>query len=124
MEKEISVRAHHGMCFKYFKGEGYSDGFTKNMAEMKAFLENEDPEISVVNHADIVCKDCPNLVERNCLSYEKVNRYDEGVLSACELPSGQRLKYSDFSILVEEKVIKTGMREKICGDCQWTELCK
>ena len=36
----IPLRPHHGMCLAYFKGEGYSNGFTAHMAEMlKIFLE-------------------------------------------------------------------------------------
>ena len=37
--KIIPLRPHHGMCLAYFKGEGYSNGFTAHMAEMlKIFL--------------------------------------------------------------------------------------
>ena len=45
----IPLRPHHGMCLAYFKGEGYSNGFTAHMAEMlKIFLEGKKiakPEI-------------------------------------------------------------------------------
>lgn len=27
----IPLRPHHGMCLAYFKGEGYSNGFTAHM---------------------------------------------------------------------------------------------
>ena len=30
--KIIPLRPHHGMCLAYFKGEGYSGGFTAHMA--------------------------------------------------------------------------------------------
>ena len=40
--KIIPLRPHHGMCLAYFKGEGYSGGFTAHMAEMlKLFLSGE-----------------------------------------------------------------------------------
>ena len=32
--KNIPLRPHHGMCLAYFKGEGYSDGFSAHMQEM------------------------------------------------------------------------------------------
>ena len=41
--KIIPLRPHHGMCLAYFKGEGYSGGFTAHMAEMlKLFLSGWD----------------------------------------------------------------------------------
>ena len=40
--KIIPLRPHHGMCLAYFKGEGYSNGFTAHMSEMlKIFLEGK-----------------------------------------------------------------------------------
>ena len=27
------IRPHHGMCLYFFEGKGYSEGFTKHMAE-------------------------------------------------------------------------------------------
>ena len=122
--KEINLRAHHGMCFKYFVGKGYSDGFTKNMAEMKALLEGTDPTVAVINSADTVCAKCPNLETDGCRSCDKVEKYDNGVLRACGIEPGTKMPYSEFSLLVTKNVIDKGLREKICGDCQWTSLCK
>ena len=28
------IRPHHGMCLYFFEGKGYSEGFTKHMAEV------------------------------------------------------------------------------------------
>lgn len=38
------IRAHHGMCLPFFRGEGYSGAFVENMTRMKKILE-ENPEI-------------------------------------------------------------------------------
>lgn len=38
------IRAHHGMCLAFFRGQGYSGAFVENMANMKAILE-ENPDI-------------------------------------------------------------------------------
>ena len=44
----IPLRPHHGMCLAYFKGEGYSNGFTAHMAEMlKIFLEGKKIRLHV-----------------------------------------------------------------------------
>lgn len=39
--KNIPLRPHHGMCLAYFKGEGYSDGFSAHMQEMLDIFQKE-----------------------------------------------------------------------------------
>ena len=41
------IRPHHGMCFSFFQGKGYSGAFTENMAAMKERLE-ENPEVTLL----------------------------------------------------------------------------
>lgn len=123
-EKAVMLRAHHGMCFKFFQGKGYSEGFVGNMASMKEYLEKDNPIVRVVDKDDVVCRHCPNLTEKGCISYGKVENYDRGVLKALSVEPGTTLRYSEFSSSVAEKIINAGLREKICGDCQWNELCK
>ena len=43
-EYQYRIRAHHGMCLAFFKGNGYSSGFTKHMGNVKYALE-ENPMI-------------------------------------------------------------------------------
>ena len=58
-EMVIPLRPHHGMCLAYFKGEGYSNGFTAHMAEMlKIFLEGKKIRLHV--DTDEICSACPN----------------------------------------------------------------
>ena len=58
-----------------------------------------------------------------CASEEKVLRYDREVLSACGLKEGDVLPFEKFVQAVQEKIIETGRREKICGACAWNEIC-
>ena len=58
-----------------------------------------------------------------CEAQEKVYRYDHGVLDACGLAEGEELNFLEFTRKVQEKVIDTGLRAKICGDCQWNNIC-
>ena len=46
-EYQYRIRAHHGMCLAFFKGNGYSSGFTKHMGNVKYALE-ENPMIKVL----------------------------------------------------------------------------
>lgn len=131
-KESVILRAHHGMCFYFFQGKGYSDDFTKNMSELKSFLDTIDPYVKVVAHDDAVCKNCPNL-RRNtnnqesdefmCISADKVSGYDRAVLEALNLKENTVLKYSEFSKMVQENIIKKGFRTKICGDCMWNSIC-
>ena len=130
-KKRIPVRPHHGMCLAYFIGKGYSEGFSAHMEKMLHILEQDVP-IRLVVSLDEICSACPNhqvTVEASgeekeiCEAQEKVYRYDHGVLDACGLAEGEEMNFLEFTRKVQEKVIDTGLREKICGDCQWNSIC-
>ena len=132
-KKRIPVRPHHGMCLAYFIGKGYSEGFSAHMEKMLHILE-QDVSIQLVVSLDEICSACPNhqflTDEENpgekkeiCEAQEKVFRYDHGVLEACGLTEGEELNFLEFAQKVQKKVIDTGLREKICGDCEWNEIC-
>ena len=97
-EGPIPIRPHHGMCLAYYVGHGYSAGFN-------------------------FCSACPNARGEGCVTDEKVKRYDRAVLAACGLEEGTELSFLDFARQVEEHILSAGLREEICGDCQWTGLC-
>ena len=114
-------RAHHGMCLYFFQGRGYSGEFVENMSRMKAVLE-ENPEICLMDSPDDICAACPNRLTQNCA--EKASRYDREVLRRCGLSVGERLPYREFSRKVIETILRRGVRAEICGDCQWSSLCR
>lgn len=116
------IRAHHGMCFSFFQGKGYSGEFTENMRAMKEKLD-ENPEVVLLDAVDDVCAYCPNNQEGVCTSAEKADEYDRQVLEHCKLSAGTQISWKDFAKKVQELIIDTGEREKICGDCQWNEIC-
>ena len=122
----IRLRAHHGMCLAFFRGKGYSEEFSSHMGRIKALLE-ADPEqvIEVICSTDDICAACPNNAGGICTSEEKVARYDAGVMTMLcpEGAAGGKMAYVDFSRLVRERILLAGEREKICGDCQWSEIC-
>lgn len=117
------VRAHHGMCFSFFQGKGYSGEFTDNMWAMKEKL-NENPEVILLEETDDVCAHCPNNQEGSCVSLDQVAGYDRQVLALCGLSAGVQIKWKDFEKLVRENILVPGRREEICGGCEWNELCK
>ena len=115
------LRAHHGMCLPFFQGKGYSGAFVENMTQMKGILE-ENPVICLVDSADDLCAACPNRLTESCA--EKASRYDREVLRRCGLSVGERLPYREFSRKVIETILRPGDRREICGDCQWSSLCR
>ena len=116
------IRAHHGMCFSFFQGKGYSGEFTENMWAMKNKLE-QNLEVILVREADDVCAHCPNNRDGVCTSATKTQTYDEQVLEYCQLVPNTKIKWNDFHKSVNEHILSAGRREQICGDCQWNELC-
>ena len=82
-EAVIPLRAHHGLCLRFFQGKGYSGAFVENMAQKKAMLE-ENPLVRLTDQADEICRACPNNLSGQCESAEKVRRYDREVLSRME----------------------------------------
>ena len=114
------IRAHHGMCLYFFRGRGYSGEFVENMGKMKALLE-ENPQIRLMDGYDDICAACPNKLTETCA--EKASRYDREVLRRCGLSAGDTMPYLDFSEKVVEAILRPGVREEICGDCQWSSLC-
>lgn len=116
------IRAHHGMCFCFFRGKGYSGEFTDNMWAMKEKLKR-NPEVILLRETDDVCAHCPNNLSGECTSAGKVESYDSQVLALCGLAPNARIGWNDFEKLVEEHILSAGKREKICGGCQWNDLC-
>ena len=118
----FTLRAHHGLCLSFFRGKGYSKEFVDNMTAIQTALKS-DPLVKIVAETEDICCCCPHNINGKCKSFDKVLGYDKGVLTACGLQPGTILPYSAFKNLVEEKILKAGIREEICGDCQWSSIC-
>ena len=117
------IRAHHGMCFAYYRGEGYSNDFIAHMWQMKQLLE-KNPIIELETRTDDVCKACPNNKEGICTSDNSAAEYDRQVLSCLGLHEGDTMRWWEFALLVDRQIVQTGTRAEICGECQWHHLCQ
>jgi hypothetical protein len=116
------IRAHHGMCFSFFQGKGYSGEFTENMWSMKEKL-SRNPEVILLNETDDVCSRCPNNHAGKCTSADKVDDYDRQVLALCGFREGTKIRWADFEKSVHDNILSQGKRSVICGGCQWNALC-
>ena len=112
------------MCLAFFEGKGYSAGFTAHMAQILEYLEQENPIVTVVAEADCICGGCPNLTDGRCRKAALVERYDRQVLSLCGMEEHSPSDWESFSARVAERILSQGKRSEICGDCQWSSICK
>lgn len=118
------LRPHHGMCFQFYEGKGYSEEFTDHMGAVMQRLEADPAQLITLQVAtDEVCRQCPNNIDGACEDNPKVKRYDEAVLAACGLQDGACITYAHFMETVKNRIIDAKKRENICGDCCWNEIC-
>lgn len=113
------IRPHHGLCAEFFRGEGYSGDFTRNMGEVLAELDRNDSPVRLVLHEDIICKSCPNIGKCG----EKAPRYDLKVLELCGIDEGSEINWKDFRELVRKRIILRGRLPEVCSDCIWADIC-
>lgn len=119
----VRLRPHHGLCMAFFVGEGYSDAFSRHMGEVLAALL-KGGGVRLCCAVDQVCAACPENEGGLCRKPEQVAGYDRAVLRLCGLREGAELPFADFTALVQRRIIAPGLREDICGGCQWNELCR
>mgnify|MGYP002508157422 CR=1 FL=1 len=122
------IRAHHGMCFSFFQGKGYSGDFIENMQAMKETL-SRNPEVVLLCETDDVCSRCPNNHFGQCAGSSpetpgKAESYDRQVLALCGLREGTKIRWEDFADAVQTHILSPGKRREICGDCEWDSLCR
>lgn len=121
----IKLRPHHIMCLRFFKGVGYSDEFTKNMAHIHSTLVNGDKVVILVTGDDDICSKCPGLKSGVCDSEENVRLLDRRALDALSIQTGREYRYKDLA-KYRDKVLDKVLHEKICSTCQWYKegVCK
>lgn len=118
----MKLRAHHLLCLPNFIGEGYSDAFSANMTAQKRRLA-EKGRFTLASGADAICAACPKRRGGDCVSQEKVLRYDAAVCLLLGLEPGREYEAAALERRVREEIFKAGRLGAICGDCEWYSLC-
>lgn len=119
----VLFRPHHGLCFSFFQGKGYSPAFTENLRKILTELSTNNLPVCLTAGPDPVCAKCPNNLDGKCSSFEKVQRYDHAVLALCSLKEGDILPYHTFCEHIRSSILNTGKRREVCADCSWDSLC-
>ena len=119
----VLFRPHHGLCFSFFQGKGYSPEFTENLRKVLSELSSNHLLVCLTAGPDPVCAKCPNNLQGKCASFEKTQRYDRAVLALCGLKEGDILPYHTFCDHIQSYILKAGKRREVCADCSWDELC-
>ena len=120
--KPLRIRAHHGLCFLFFKGLGYNAAFVDNMQAVWQVLQ-ENPMVTLTTQCDCVCVACPNCGQGGCVGFREVQTLDQRVLALCGLTAETPIYWDDLRNRVLEAIVFAGKRQEICGACQWSAIC-
>lgn len=122
---DLLLRPHHGLCIQFYEGKGYSEEFTQKMDELINQIHlNPKMLIRLHSDVDVLCDSCPNNIESECITNNKVKQLDEKVLSYCDMKSGQVLSIHDFLQTVKEMILEKELHPSLCSDCEWYSICK
>ncbi len=94
------------------------------MTNIINYLNQQDPLLSLTQDCDIICNSCPNKICEKCKHNSKVQKIDNMCFYVSGLKAGDLIKWSVLREKVYELIISTGKLYDICGDCQWSTICK
>ena len=120
----MKLRPHHLLCIQKYTGSGYDDAFAACMeALIRRLAACPGTAVTLAEGRDDLCAACPHMAGGRCGSEEKVNRLDRGVLEACGFSAGETRSWSALARTAREHVLEKDPCEKVCGCCEWFELC-
>lgn len=120
----IPLRPHHLLCLLGFRGLGYTDAFTANMAAIAARLRRQGgEEVSLVirSRADAICTPCPERRGQSCTKAELIAALDRRHAAALGLEEGARLSWGEGLARIRQN-IDPGDLEELCQGCRWLPL--
>ena len=120
MRNKSKLRGHHLICLNFFRGEGYSEDFIKNIFEL---LKNE--QLEIVSGPDEVCAKCPLLKDEKCAS----NEYTDGMILVQDKEALRLLGFMPGEI-VDWKMIAAILpdilevwKAQFCAGCGYRKVC-
>lgn len=124
---KVSLRPHHLLCLKGYKGYNYDNNHKVNWNLIQNKLQSSDVDVLVVSGHDDLCGNCPN---KNLLSNKRcndngVNKLDEAVKSLIGITFGESYKFEKLVQKLNSKITHQ-LHEKLCSSCVWWQkgLCR
>ena len=117
---KAKLRGHHLICLNFFRGEGYSEDFIRNIYSV---IGKKD--IDIVKGTDEVCAKCPYLKDGMCnnpeYSDEMITHQDSEALRLLEFKPGMRVDWR----LISDKLpgIIGDWKAQFCGECGYRKVC-
>lgn len=108
---------------QFFEGKGYSEKFVCETERILKYLNEKNPELTLVCGCDIICGSCPNNENGKCSANEKVCKIDERCLQKYGLNFGDKIRWNKLKSLAYENIISKKMISEVCRDCEWRSLC-
>ncbi|GFO98186.1 hypothetical protein ig2599ANME_2409 [groundwater metagenome] len=119
-KKRAKLRGHHLICLNFFRGEGYSEDFIRNIYSV---IEKEN--IETVKGPDDVCARCPYLKDDRCkspeYSDEMIQLQDRDALRLLELKPGMVVSWKAISDKLPGIIDE--WRAHFCGECGYRKDC-
>lgn len=124
----MRIRAHHLLCMQGFQGYGYSEDFSKNMAEIVKTLKNSPKyKIEIITGSDVICACCPYNINEICQvnqgSHEEIMEMDIKILKKLRISEGSIFEAGEVFDITNKKLKTYFDMKEICGDCKWSEKC-
>jgi len=117
---KTKLRGHHLICLNFFRGEGYSEEFIRNIYSVVA-----KERIEIVKGADDVCAMCPYLKGGMCnnpeYSDEMILLQDRKALKLLELKPGMSVDWKMISYKLPG--IMGDWKAQFCRECVYKKVC-
>ncbi|GGH20475.1 hypothetical protein SAMN05444007_101402 [Cribrihabitans marinus] len=118
----IRFRPHHFLCALGFRGKGYSDAFTGNMARIvQDGLRGpggDARQIEVVGATDDICIPCPHRRGTLCAKETRIAALDARHAAALNLAAGDLLTWGAAKERIRA-LVAPGDLSRLCAGCQW-----
>lgn len=118
---KMNIRAHHLLCIRNFKGNGYSKEFVDNFYKVLERLPEE--RIKIVNSVDVICEKCPHNKKGICKkkkdSEKKARELDGSIINAASINLDEEYSYNKLQKLIRNIHVKD-----FCKDCEWKDYCQ
>jgi uncharacterized protein len=124
-QKFVRLRGHHLVCLHFFRGEGYSPDFIRNLKELMEHL-HAGFQIEVTDEADDVCGLCPYLTGGKCTYDGKYSDVMIREMDACAsglfgLPPGSRTEWKFLQHRIMH--VLPLWCSRYCTTCSWKPVC-